>query len=506
MKEDSAQTEKSSDLIYVKGDDLNSFTTFCYTIGHILNDLCASCWFYFMGYYLVFIKGLLPFEAGLALFFGQLSDAISTSIVTLYSDKIDTKYGKRTPWYVVGTILSITGFLFIFKCSEDTHSLAYYICFSGLFNVGWSMVQVSHFTLLPSITISICKQEYMTRMRTAFCFAAQLIALILSLIIFYFANDKSKQFTLLSFTCVTFGLIPTIMFLMFFRETELTKNISAYSKIIREELTARDSKMRELATPVNINSESEEAVLNNDSKLESDRDETIEQTLNWKYWTKKRGYFIFMLIYVFVRLSINIVGSMIPFYCKNILQINKEDGSTPIEISMILISKDLGSIINSIYIEHYIISKFGRLHNRLVVFILATTAISLGCLPLFFLNADSAEIMIVLSFLIGIGFSAGLSGAISFINDFVSDKGNRGGFVFGSYSFVDKISCGIVLIFMLQAAQVNYSILRLSLSVFPPLIFGISLLIVIVKKYECSPNIDHMNDDKTLSDPRISFY
>ena len=47
----------------------------------------------------------------------------------------------------------------------------------------------------------------------------------------------------------------------------------------------------------------------------------------------------------------------------------------------------------------------------------------------------------------GIGFSLALSTASSLINDVVGSKGNYGAFVYGAFSFTDKLSCCIILFF-----------------------------------------------------------
>jgi len=45
---------------------------------------------------------------------GQIFDGIATPVVGILSDKTKTKIGKRTPWYIFGTILVTFTFLPIF--------------------------------------------------------------------------------------------------------------------------------------------------------------------------------------------------------------------------------------------------------------------------------------------------------------------------------------------------------------------------------------------------------
>ena len=65
-----------------------------YGVGHVLNDLVASCWF---SYLLVFLRTVLLFrstQAGLLLLIGQISDGLATPVVGLLSDRTQSRFGK----------------------------------------------------------------------------------------------------------------------------------------------------------------------------------------------------------------------------------------------------------------------------------------------------------------------------------------------------------------------------------------------------------------------------
>jgi hypothetical protein len=71
---------------------------------------------------------------------GQIADGLTTPLVGFYSDKTDTKCGKRQPWYIFGTILVIPTFLgiFIYPPFENGSAgqIAYYITLPAVFNIG----------------------------------------------------------------------------------------------------------------------------------------------------------------------------------------------------------------------------------------------------------------------------------------------------------------------------------------------------------------------------------
>jgi len=86
-----------------------------YSIGHFGNDLCASMWFVYLTWYIKNVVGMNELVTAGSILSGQLMDGIMTPTVGLLSDKINTRWGKRTPWFVFGTLLVIPTFLGIFS-------------------------------------------------------------------------------------------------------------------------------------------------------------------------------------------------------------------------------------------------------------------------------------------------------------------------------------------------------------------------------------------------------
>ena len=79
----------------------------------------------------------------------------------MLSDKINTSCGKRTPWYIFGTIFVIPCFLgiftdptFILDNFSDTGKDAWYVTLPALFNVGWASVQISHMAIVNNLSAS----------------------------------------------------------------------------------------------------------------------------------------------------------------------------------------------------------------------------------------------------------------------------------------------------------------------------------------------------------------
>ena len=89
---------------------------------------------------------------------------MATPTVGLLSDRTKNRtVGRRTVWYIIGTILVIPSFLGTFneplfsKWSGNYSRgliLFYYALLGTLFNIGWAAAQISNMSLVVNITYS----------------------------------------------------------------------------------------------------------------------------------------------------------------------------------------------------------------------------------------------------------------------------------------------------------------------------------------------------------------
>ena len=116
-----------------------------YATGHLPNDLVITIWNSYCAIYLVETIQLKHEHAGLVVLVGQIVDAIFQPLVSFCSDNIDTRIGKRMPWYIIGNILVIPCFFMIFNPPDyvvyDTEGnsdpmFLYFIILPSLMNVG----------------------------------------------------------------------------------------------------------------------------------------------------------------------------------------------------------------------------------------------------------------------------------------------------------------------------------------------------------------------------------
>lgn len=149
-------------------DGLDKQQIWAYGVGHFINDLVAACWF---NYLFFFLKKVVETQAAAsALLAGQICDGIATPIVGLFSDKTNTRIGQRKPWYLGGLVLVVTCFIPLFSGYKNADSpgseYAFYTIFPGMFNIGWAALQISHMSLVPSLTCSRKRRVTLLSLRT----------------------------------------------------------------------------------------------------------------------------------------------------------------------------------------------------------------------------------------------------------------------------------------------------------------------------------------------------
>jgi len=99
---------------------------------------------------------------GIIFLVGQVLDAVVTPIFGSISDMIESPFGKRKPFYLLGCILNTVGGLLMFDslggcwiCIEgdpnvDQQKFLFQIFAFTIYNVGWAAVQVAHLSVVPS--------------------------------------------------------------------------------------------------------------------------------------------------------------------------------------------------------------------------------------------------------------------------------------------------------------------------------------------------------------------
>jgi Na+/melibiose symporter-like transporter len=124
------------------------------------NDLVVNVWGSLSGIYFAEVIMLSKGMSGLVLLIGYVSDGFMMPLISYCSDNVETRFGKRMPWYFIGNGLCLPFFYLLFNPPDSAIGSEtkpdpwppYFLIVAGLMMIGMVSTQVSHMSLVNSIS------------------------------------------------------------------------------------------------------------------------------------------------------------------------------------------------------------------------------------------------------------------------------------------------------------------------------------------------------------------
>lgn len=377
---------------------LGRCTIFYYGVGHMLNDITSACWF---TYLLVFLTdiGLSPRDAAIVMLTGQIADGFTT----IFAGELIDRFGHFKVWHGAGSVLVAVSFSSVFggcvPCKIfDSNSYILqtigYSVFAAIFNVGWAATQVSHMSMVNCITLNSTTRVVLASCRNAFTMVANLSLYAVALIVFNLSKPRTQidienQYRWIAYLSIFIGCCFVVIFLAGTKEPRL----------------ARDAEGKR------------------------------HRRISWAYWFKKVLYYQVALVYVLTRLVTNVSQAFLAFYVINDLQMAQS--SKALVPAIIYICSFLVSIV---------LQEMAWTGQRLKVFYSAGGILWIFCGGgILLLPRNMNAFMYLLSIIIGIANALMTVTGVSMQSILVGEDLNGCAFVYGSLSFLDKVSCGLAL-------------------------------------------------------------
>ena len=288
----------------------------------------------------------------------------------------------------------------------------YYITLPALFNIGWAAVQISTMSIIVSITYDQKMRDSLISYRNAWTFGSNLFTLIVALILFEYESVAIWQFRILVLIITGLGLTWSIFYLYGVREVKLsTKAIT-------------------------------EGIQYSSWSVES-RGNTVE---DWKEWLTIQQFYLYGLVYTLARMSINVSMTLTPFYLIHVLKFHKEiDEPTPPEIASVPLVSYLSSMIFTLFYSTKYNTIFNE-YNRLSTLMCGTLLVVISSIPFLFMQESTHWFVYLWVPVQGVGLAIGLNVSSSLISDMLGRNNKNSAFVYGSYSLLDKLGSGILLV------------------------------------------------------------
>jgi len=401
-------------------------TRFAFSVGHVLNDLCASMWF---TYLLVYFQYVLKFSdslSGIILLIGQVADGLATPFVGLQVGDVQlspappdtsnswlqrfnllSRFGPRKSWHLFGTICILISFPFIFLpcvgCSNSSQwaQVIYYSGFIIIFQFGWAAVQVSHLSLIPVLAHDERSRTELTATRFAF--------------------TVTSNITIYTMTWVTLGVtggsqqIVNPDDVIAFRDIVLIAiSIGAFFSLI-------------FYFGVDEMKESQVYHLH-------DGQSKGPSAMKAYDWLKEKQFYQVAALYMSTRLFVNLSQIYLPLWLQDNLGLGAASvASTPLAL---YISGFLASLF---------IGPLTQIAGRKVIYLIGVV-IGLGaCIYVWFGHGDFFRTYGIygVASLFGAGGSTMLITSLAVTADLIGGQVESGAFVYGAMSFTDKLANGI---------------------------------------------------------------
>ncbi|XP_072987381.1 uncharacterized protein [Typha latifolia] len=386
-------------------EPLGRLSILSYGSGHMLNDITSACWFTYLLLFLTDI-GLSPRDAAVVMLAGQTADALTT----VFAGELIDRFGHFKLWHAGGSILVAISFSSVFggclpckvlKSDSSMLETIGYSTFAAIFNVGWAVTQVSHMSMVNCITLNPTSRVALASCRNAFTMVANLSLYAVALAVFSVYNtmqsfDIIVQYRWIAYSSIFMGCCFVSIFLIGTKEPELKKQIQHKNS----------------------------------------------GRISWAHWFRKVLYYQVALVYTLTRLVTNVSQALLAFYVINDLEMNQTSKASVPAIIYIC------SFIVSVILQEIRWTSW-----RLKTFFTAGSILWMfSGAGIFLLPSNMHNLMYVLSITIGAANALMTVTGISMESILVGEDLNGCAFVYGSLSFMDKLSCGIAL-YVLESYQ-----------------------------------------------------
>ena len=143
--------------------------------------------------------------------------------------------------------------------------------------------------IVNNLSASNQKRDRLVNNRNGFTFAANITILSFALLLFNTVDDKILQFRFLCLIAMSIGAFSSIFFMLTINEPRLTKEAKEYDAIYKRDVLGEVEKPQEAQT-------------------------AVKSGKTAKDWLSDTNFYIHGLVYMVVRIAVNVTMTVQPFY------------------------------------------------------------------------------------------------------------------------------------------------------------------------------------------------
>ncbi len=212
-------------------------TKLLYGLGDWGNTTTSTRLLFFFAFFLTDIARLDPAYAAAVLLLGGIWDAINDPLIGVLADRVQTRWGRRRPFFLFGALPLALLFVFLWwvpPISSQLGLAAYYTLVYLLFDTAYTAVCVPYSALTPELTEDYDERTHLSGYRMSVSMAGGLIAAVAVPILAGMFAERKTGYLLMA---VIFGILAALPYLMLFfkvKERHLTSQSEPLS--LRESL------------------------------------------------------------------------------------------------------------------------------------------------------------------------------------------------------------------------------------------------------------------------------
>ncbi|MBT8348231.1 MAG: MFS transporter, partial [Sulfurovum sp.] len=192
----------------MKQEKLTHFTLISYASTAIpLAMLGLPLYIYLPTFYAQSV-GMSVTIVGLILFLSRLTDVFTDPIVGIYNDRFQSRYGRRKPFMLLGSLILTGSFYALIHPPED-HMQLWLLIFSMLVYLGWSIVSIPYLAWSAEITSDYHEKTRLSAARELSTILGVLAALLIPYLYGVSASaDESLSLLYSAFLVALFLMLP----------------------------------------------------------------------------------------------------------------------------------------------------------------------------------------------------------------------------------------------------------------------------------------------------------
>lgn len=156
--------------------------------------------------------GLNVTIVGLILFISRLTDVITDPLVGFYSDRFESRYGKRKPFIILGAIILSISFYALIHPTQ-TFTELWLLVFSILVYLGWSIISIPYLAWSAEVTSVYHEKTRLSAARELFTILGVLSALLIPY--FYGVSENADESITILYTAFMIAILALLPFTLF---------------------------------------------------------------------------------------------------------------------------------------------------------------------------------------------------------------------------------------------------------------------------------------------------